>query len=97
MKKKDLIKRNETWFIKAQELYMLQEARKQLLIREEEISVGLRKLSMGVSSTAGGYVYRRTLRKGTINYKMIEMLESIDLDPYRGQEIETWKLYANQS
>ena len=49
--------------------------------------------SEGKSSKGGGVTLRYFPRsKGLINYKKIPELKGIDLEPYRGEKKEYWRL-----
>lgn len=43
-----------------------------------------------------GYTYMKIERKGSIKYALIPQLKDIDLEPYRGGMIVSWKLSYNE-
>lgn len=56
------------------------------------VSKQLKDLSQGVDSKGGGYIFACTYRKGSVQYKDIPQLKGVNLEQFRGQEVETWKL-----
>jgi len=86
------IERGDIWIKKAQELAKLKQSLKQLETIVDLATQQLKDLSQGVDSKGGGYVFACSLRKGPIQYKDIPQLKGVDLEQFRGQSVETWKL-----
>lgn len=60
--------------------------------KKKELSKLLQELSEFKDSCGGGYEYKSSERVGTINYKIIPELQGIDLNPYRGVNLNIWRL-----
>jgi len=89
---KDYIERDELWLATARKLYQLK-----MIINEhkkEELKVleSLKLLSSNMNSKAGEFIFTKTMRKGSISYSDIQELKNIDLELYRKEAVETWKL-----
>lgn len=84
--------RDALWVSVAKELRRLQEVRRSVEQQESQLMNELKKLSEGVNSRADGFIFTKSIRKGTIEYKDIPELKGIDLERYRKASIETWKL-----
>ena len=80
------------WISKARELYKIKRALKELTDQEKSLMDILKGLSSYESSKGGGFVFTKNVRLGNVQYKEIPELKSLDLEPYRGKEIESWKL-----
>jgi putative phage-type endonuclease len=59
---------------------------------EAELSETLKRMANGKSMKFGEYILQKQVRKGTINYKEIAALQSVNLEDYRGDDIEVWKV-----
>ena len=86
------IERDGIWIDKARELARLKQSIKQLEAMELLVSQQLKELSNGVDAKGGGYIFACTYRKGSVQYKDIPELKSVNLDQFRGPAVETWKL-----
>lgn len=92
-----MIQRNNYWVEKAQELKETQERLKFLKEKKAELELELRSLSNNVDSYGEGYKYKIFSRPGSVDYKLIPELKEIDLDKYRRDDVEFWKLsYTKQ-
>jgi len=74
----------EIWKDTKKQLSLL--AKKEELLREELI-----KMCEGQSSQGNGVRISRTISKGRVKFTNIKELEGVDLEPYRGKNIETWR------
>lgn len=84
--------RDEKW-IKAAEKYMQYKKDKMYYEeKEKEYFEELKALSQGVASKGAGYVFTPTYRKGSVDYTAIPELKGVDLDRYRNDAVEVWKL-----
>lgn len=77
-----------------------------LITRYKQINSTLKDLEMELKSLRDALIMRskdqqldpyglkveKVARKGSINYKMIPELQSIDLEKYRDEQIEYWKI-----
>ncbi len=86
------LQQNSAWITKARELYKLKRAMKELADQEKMLSESLKVLSCYISAKGGGFIFTRNVRIGNVRYKEIPVLQGLDLEPYRGKEIESWKL-----
>lgn len=80
------------WSIKAEELHKLQQIMKSMDMLQDRLVEELKELSHGESSTDGSFLYAKIMRKGSIDYSMIEELHGVDLEVYRKKSVESWKL-----
>jgi len=85
------------WVITAQELLDIQDKIKFLKNRKLKVEVNLRELSNNESASGDGYRYSKFSRPGSVEYKLIPEIKGIDLDQYRKDEVNYWKLsYTKQ-
>ena len=77
---------------KAKELYRTQVKRKHYERLEATLIDELKYLCKGRDFSEAGYSFNRIERKGAVDYGMIPELESVDLEQYRKETIEYWKL-----
>jgi len=84
--------RLELWAIIAKEAYEAQQQRLEATYKERKLIDQLKALSDNKSATCGEYVFALSFRKGSVDYKRIPSLVGIDLDEYRSEDVETWKL-----
>lgn len=59
---------------------------------EEQHRQRLIEMAQGKSCQGSGVRVSRYFRKGNVDYKSIEMLKDIDLEPYRKPPIESWRI-----
>lgn len=85
-------KRGASWISTAHELYKIRQLKKELALQDKLLSDKLKALSENVSSKGGGYAFSCSVGKGRINYKEIEVLQTMDLEPYRGKASVIWKI-----
>lgn len=64
----------------------------QLEKKEKELRETLIQTSGGSSSQGAGIKLSKILRKGNVNYKNISELVGVDLEQYRKNDIETWRI-----
>ncbi|MDE1970996.1 MAG: YqaJ viral recombinase family protein [Patescibacteria group bacterium] len=65
---------------------------KEASAKKEEIKKRLFEISSKDGSCSSSYSFRKTIRKGTIGYDSIPELKGVDLESYRKQAIEVWKV-----
>lgn len=89
---KQYVQRDEQWVFAARNLAKLQQQRRELEQQEKFWSEMLKGLSKGESSEGGEFRFEKVVRAGLVNYKSIPELGGVDLDQYRGAQVESWKL-----
>lgn len=80
------------WSVYAKEWQSLQKSKKEILDREEEIKQNLISICEGESSIGSGIRVKKVKRKGNIDYSKVWELQSLDLEPYRKEDTEYWKI-----
>lgn len=89
----DAIKeRDGVWVSKAKEYAIVKQTLRELQNTERRLQTELRELSQGVDSKGGGYIFTCTLRKGVVRYEDIPELKNVDLDRFRSEPVEVWKI-----
>jgi hypothetical protein len=89
----DFIKRDSLWINVAREAYKAQKLRKQYEELEKKLLEQLKEVSENKSSFGGGFKFQCIERKGSIDYGSIEMLKTINLEQYRRDSTQSWKLF----
>ena len=84
--------RRGAWITVASEYNEIQTQRKALEKLEQELKDKLLALSDNRPSQGGGFLFTVSFRKGNVDYKVIPQLKGLDLDPFRGPEVASWKL-----
>lgn len=87
-------KRNE-WITTAEKLYKIQQHRLCSAVIEKNLRYKLRALSDSQTTSHGIFKFEKTVRKGPIDYKKIEILMGLDLEKYRKESTEVWKLNSS--
>lgn len=82
----------QEWIDTAKRLYKIQKEIKQLEVDEKLIMEQLKNLSNNSSARGDIFLFMKTMRKGSVNYKDIPQLNGVDLEKYRGKSVESWKL-----
>lgn len=85
-------KNDKTWNELAQELLLIRKERKQLEMREEEIKELLVSMSAHANSIGGGIKLEKVVKRGSVRYSDIEILKQVDLEKYRSDPTEYWKV-----
>lgn len=83
---------NSKWLKVAQELHDLQIIIKDHVRREELLKKELKELSNYQTHMEGCYIYFKEYRKGGVDYDAIPALIGIDLESFRKNDIEIWRL-----
>ncbi len=89
---RDLVDQNEEWQKKAQEYYAIRDQRLAAETLEDQLRKELINLSNSRSSKGGGYTFKKTYRKGSIEYQAIPELVLIDLEQYRKPASVSWTI-----
>ena len=80
------------WQNAAQRVLDIQEKMSFLVNAKNEAMKELIELSDGVSSFGNGYTFEQIQREGSVDYKAIPELKGVDLNKYRKESINYWKL-----
>ncbi len=83
----DWIRTAEEWLSTNQKLADLKN-------REEELKDRLISLSQKKSSIGGGIKLTRIMKKGSVDYSKIPELKKVNLESFRKQPIEYWKVFS---
>jgi hypothetical protein len=86
-------KRDMTWISIAREAYKAQKLRKEYEELEKKLLDKLKEQSEHTNSFGGGFKFACIERSGSIDYKAIEILKTIDLEQYRREPVKSWKLF----
>jgi hypothetical protein len=78
----------------AQELVQLSERVKELKAQERLLKDKLIALLHNKPKATPNYVFTYTIRKGSIDYKLVPELKGVDLEPYRKAEVTQWTLQS---
>ena len=82
----------EQYLKEAQELNEIQEKLLYLTkIKEQKVEL-LKSICAGIPRNVNGYEFKAITRKGSVQFKLIPELKTIDLDQYRSGDITYWKL-----
>lgn len=92
MEIREISRRRGVWVTVASEFYQIQIQRKALEKQEEDLKKRLLELSDNRPSTGGGLLFTVSFRKGSVDYKAIPQLRGLDLEPFRGPEVASWKI-----
>jgi hypothetical protein len=91
--REDYIERDSAWIEVARKATQWRSARMEAEKQEKMYSDMLKQLSHGKCSKGGNFVYDYSMRKGNVDYSAIPELKSVDLEMYRKEAVEVWKLY----
>lgn len=89
---KGYVDRDVAWIDAARGLAHWKAIRQEAERNEKQFEGLLKQLSKGACSKGGGFVYDYSIRKGTIDYTAIPELNGVDLEQYRKESVEVWKL-----
>lgn len=93
----DFIERDDIWKATAERLYEIKCKKRDLCKEEKTLEAMLKEISEGKSSRSGGYTYERCTSLGRVDYRAIPQLLNVDLNPFRGPSISTWRLRREKS
>jgi len=85
-------KKDDLWLEASSEWKVISKQLKALETKEKELRDNLIAMSNKQNSIGGGVKLTRSLRKGNVDYSKIPELELIDLDGYRKDPIEVWRI-----
>lgn len=93
MTDRDYVEKNDNiWKSAAEEWKAIQKQIKDLEPRENELRKLLVSMSENQNSIGSGVKVQKILRKGSIDYANIIELKLIDVEPYRKEPVEYWKI-----
>lgn len=81
------------WVNTAEELYKIQQYINHYKTKAVSLAERLKTLSNFETTIAGGFKFAKSMRKGSIDYKKIEILKGMNVEIYRKKDSETWKLH----
>ena len=84
---------NDAWSHKAKQLYTTSNKIKELKHKKENILNELIQLSNNKNTAVGSFEFKKITSLGDIKYKDIPELKNIDLEKYRLNSVEYWKLF----
>jgi hypothetical protein len=85
-------KDDRTWNELASELISIKRELRDLQQREQEIKNLLVGMCGHANSTGGGIQVQKIVKKGCIRYSLVQELQGVDLEQYRDQATEYWKV-----
>jgi hypothetical protein len=86
------VQRDAYWASRAHQLMKIKRSIEDLERVQFKLAEELKKLSEGVNSFGGGFRYTKSMRKGAVDYRIVPELIGVNLEPYRGDKVEVWKL-----
>lgn len=89
---KDHTERNGKWLVIAEKLHEAHQMKAYFTAVVLELGKKLKELSEDKSSKCGDFVFTRSLSRGGVDYGSIPQLSGVDLDAYRKESFERWKL-----
>ena len=88
----NIFSKDSRWVKKATELKLVQQSRKEIEESEKQLLAELKDLSGFEPSKGGQFRFDYVMRKGSVEYKNIPELKNVDLEAYRKEEVQVWKL-----
>lgn len=76
----------------AKELWEITQKRKELALQESKIKKALISMAHNKTLMLGEFAFIKEMRKGSVLYSAIPELHAIDLEQYRKEDVEVWKL-----
>lgn len=83
---------NKSLIALAKDAFNAKEMRKHYEELEKELLDTLKEACNYKDFIAGGYVFQKSVRDGSINYQALLKDFKIDVEPYRKEAVEMWKL-----
>lgn len=92
---KDYIIRNDSiWSDRAKDYLKVTETLKKLEDEQKKIKSDLISMAENKSTKGAGLSLAKIIRKGSVDYSLVPQLQEVDLEKYRKNPIETWRLSA---
>jgi len=76
----------------AQKLWEIKQQLKELKKVEDKLTEELKRVAQGKTASFGEYIFLLKSRKGNVQYAHIPELDNVDLELYRGAEIQYFEL-----
>lgn len=92
MEFRTIARRGRCWIETASQLYEARIKLKELREQEEKLCNELKDLSDYKNAYGGNYLFTVSMRKGAVDYEVVPELKGIDLEPYRKEDVSSWKL-----
>lgn len=86
------ISKKERWLQLAERVYEIKQLTKIYEEERDALMTELKELSDNKSYAYKGYFLVRSMAKGRVQYEEIPELKGVDLDKYRGKQIESWRI-----
>lgn len=90
------LKEDDIWHATASQWLSISKELQALEKKEKELRELLISQSHNTSSMGGGVRVSRIVRKGNVDYAKIPELQSVNLERYRKNPIETWRIAAGE-
>lgn len=98
MTEKDYIQKgDDVWNAAANEWLLINRKLKAMEPREKELRELLISMANKQNSIGGGVKVSRMIRKGSVDYSRIPGIQSVNLDQYRKDPVECWKIIGDRS
>ena len=85
---------DSSWANAAAEWALVQKQLEDLKVREKQYRDTLIQLSEDKNSIGHGVRIQKIVRKGTVDYKSVPQLEGVDLEKYRKEPVESWRIVS---
>ena len=90
---KDYVQKfDEDWLQTAQHWSSVSLHIKSLKDKEKDYRKSLINMSKNQNCQGGGIKIQKVMRKGSVDYKSIPQLDGVDLDEYRKDRVESWRI-----
>jgi len=89
---KDYVKQNNIWEKKAEKLYEIQKLKAHYTKLSRDLAEELVDLSGKQNCVGSKFVFHSYTRRGSVDYSSIPELKHINLDVFRKDDIQLWKL-----
>jgi hypothetical protein len=86
------VSKKERWFQLAQRVHEIREMTTLYEEERDQLMTELKELSDNKSLAYKGFFLVRSMAKGRVAYKDIPQLKGVNLDLYRGNPVESWRL-----
>lgn len=83
---------NQSLIALAQAAFNAKEMRKKCEVLEKQMIDKLKDACGYKDFIEGGYVFQKSYRQGSVDYAALLKDFKIDVEPYRKEEVEMWKL-----
>lgn len=85
---------DSAWATAASEWALIHKKLEALKAEEKQYREMLIQLSENQNSKGHGIKIQRIVRKGTVDYKAVPELEGVDLEKYRKEPVESWRIVS---